>query len=514
MLDKLEFPTDSKTETQRVHERYQKAQALREKGINPYPYSFAPTHTAKQIGEITLKPEQKSGTIVTLAGRIMTLRRMGKAAFSHIQDQTGKVQFYIRKDDVGENIFDIFTHCELGDIVGITGEVFATKTGEISVYVQELTLLTKALRDLPDKFHGLKDTELRYRQRYVDLLTNTSVRDVFIKRSKIIQAIREFMDQKGFIEVETPLLQTQYGGAAARPFSTHINAWDMQMYLSISPELYLKRLLVGGFEKVYTICKNFRNEGVDHSHNPEFTMLEAYAAYWDYTDMSKLTEELYEYVAKKVLQTTKVTVYVREKGQTKQVEIDLKAPWQKKTLAQALKDQTGIDILPMNLEQIQEACKKNAIEPMPTWGGCALELFDELVEHTIVSPTHVIDRPREATPLCKEHRDDARLIEQNEPIAAGMELANMYSELNEPVTQRFLLQEQAQQLRGGDDEAHPMDDDFAKAVEYGMPPAGGLGIGIDRLVMLLLGQAALRDVILFPTVKPVIKEEEKEKKTN
>jgi lysyl-tRNA synthetase, class II len=352
---------------------------------------------------------------------------------------------------------------------------------------------------LPEKFHGLKDKELRYRQRYVDLIMTPEVKEVFKKRSAIIKAIRNFMESRGFMEVETPLLQTQYGGASARPFKTHINAWNMPMYLSISPELYLKRLIVGGFEKVFTICKNFRNEGVDHKHNPEFTMIEAYQAYADYNDMMKLIEDCYEFCALEVLGTTKVKRVVNEK----EVELDFKAPWPRLTMAEAIKKHISIDVDLMSVEDLKEFADKNKVEYKSTdgWGDLVLELFD-LVESKIIQPTHIIDMPKEGTPLCKRHRDDARLNEQCEPIGVGMELGNMYSELNDPLVQETELKLQVEKGRGGDEEAHPMDEDFINAIKIGMPPTGGIGWGVDRMIMLLLEQEGIRDVIFFPTMKP------------
>jgi len=507
--------TDSKNEVRRLAERYQKGQDLKATGVNPYPYNFNQTNHAKDIlaKHKGLVAEQHTGDIVRVAGRVVLLRSMGKAAFAHVQDETGKIQFYIRQDEVGEAMYASFKKVDMGDIVGLSGEIFATKTGEISIHAKEFTLLTKSVRDLPDKYHGIKDQEIKYRYRYLDLMLNQDVKEVFTKRSAMVSAIREFFANQKIMEVETPLLQTQYGGANAKPFITHINAWDMKMYLSISPELYLKRLIVGGFERVYTICKNFRNEGVDHSHNPEFTMLEVYLAYQDYNAMMELTEQLFDFVARKINGTTKATIYFRDdKGQAQPVEVDFKAPWPRKTTAQLIKEKLNVDILSSDEKTLRQFCSNNKITLAydATWGACVKAIFDELVEKTVIQPTHVIDRPRESSPLCKQHREDERLIEQCEPIVAGMEIANMYSELNDPVRQKKLLEEQSNQLRGGDEEAHPMDEDFIRAIEYGMPPTGGLGIGIDRMAMLLTGQSTIKDVILFPTVKPQVKDDVKE----
>ncbi|MFT4326244.1 MAG: lysine--tRNA ligase [Candidatus Woesearchaeota archaeon] len=483
-----------------MKEKRRKLQELKDLGINPFPYSFEKKHTSKDINEFndTLQAEEKSGVIMQTAGRIMTMRNMGKIAFSHIQDEDGKVQLYFAKDTLGET-YKLLKKFDLGDIIGVSGEVFKTRTGEVTLDVQSFELLTKSIKALPEKYHGLKDKELRYRQRYIDLIMNQDVKEVFKKRSVMIAAIREFLSARGFMEVETPLLQTQYGGASARPFETHINAWNMKMYLSISPELYLKRLIVGGFEKVFTICKNFRNEGVDMSHNPEFTMIEIYQAYADYNDMMKLIEECYEFCALKINGTTKVTHTVDDK----EITIDFKAPWPKKTMAQAIKDELSIDVLNMQKEDLQDFCDANGVEysSSDSWGDLVLSIF-ELVEDSIIQPTHIYDMPKEGTPLCKRHRSDDRLNEQCEPIGLGMELGNMYSELNDPDVQLEELKKQVEKGRGGDEESHPMDDDFINAIQVGMPPTGGIGWGIDRMAILLTGAASIRDVILFPTMKP------------
>lgn len=485
-----------------IEDRKAKLDSLREMGVEPYPHNFNPTHKAQEIlkKHSSIKPEETTDDIVKVAGRIMLLRSMGKVAFLTVQDETGRIQIIVKQDLVGEDKFKAFKKVETGDYFGAEGKVFATKTGEISVKASNIELLCKAIRPLPEKHHGLQDKELRYRKRYLDLIMNPDVKEALAKRSILLKAIREFMDSKGFMEVETPLLQTQYGGANARPFITHINAWDMNMYLSISPELYLKRLIVGGYEKVYTICKNFRNEGVDHSHNPEFTMLEAYQAYADYNDMMQLIEECYEYAALKVNGTTKV----KRVFNGEEITLDFKAPWPRVTLLEAIEEHLGIDATNMSVEELRQILDDNNVnyEGDLTWGLAVHLLFDELVEDKYVQPTHIIDRPRESTPLCKRHRKDDRLIEQNEPVAAGMELGNMYSELNDPIVQRKLLEEQASQLRAGADEAHPMDEDFVQAIEQGMPPTGGIGFGIDRMAVLLLEQESIRDVLLFPTMKP------------
>jgi len=493
-------------ENRLVQERIKKLNDLKELGINPYPYSYDVTHKALDVNTKydSLKEEEKVDDEVCIAGRIMNFRKMGKASFMHVQDQSGKIQIYLRKDDLPEGVYDIVKKFDIGDIIGIKGTIFKTRLGEVTVYAKECDLLTKTLEPLPEKYHGLQDTELRYRMRYLDLVMSSDVRKVFEKRSLMIRLIRDFLAERKFMEVETPLLQTQYGGASARPFVTHINAWNMPMYLSISPELYLKRLVVGGFEKVFTICKNFRNEGVDRSHNPEFTMIELYQAYTDYDGMMKLMEECFEYVALKLNGTTKVD-YVMPDGF--KVELDFKAPWKRVTLMDSIKEYVGIDVNTMSAAELEDFCISKTIEyENVEWGALVMAIFDELVEPKIIQPTHVYDRPKEATPLCKIHRKDSRLNEQCEPVCVGMELGNMYSELNDPLIQEALLKAQDERGRGGDEEAHPMDKDFINAIRVGLPPTGGIGWGIDRMALILLAQDSVRDVILFPTMKPLVEE--------
>ena len=508
---------DNKQDNRLIQDRIKKVNEIRELGVNPYPYNYEVKNKAKDLKEkySSLKPEEHTSDMVQVAGRIMLLRKMGKASFAIIQDDTAKIQVFLKKDEVGEDKYKVFKKSDIGDFFGFKGEVITTKTGELSVLVKDLQLLSKNIRPLPEKFHGLQDKELRYRQRYTDFIMNPEVKETFEKRSAIIKAIRDFMHEKGFIEVETPLLQTQYGGANARPFITHINAWDMPMFLAISPELYLKRYIVGGFEKVFTICKNFRNEGVDHSHNPEFTMLEAYQAYADYNDMMQLIEECYEYVSLKVLGTTKVKrTIIKEDASEEEIILDFKAPWPRVKFLDAIKEKLDLDVNEMGVDALKVTAENYnlEIENCESWGDYVSLLFDELVEDKYVQPTHIYDRPKEATPLCKRTKYDDRLNEQNEPVGAGMELGNMYSELNDPVLQRELLEEQASKLRAGADEAHPMDEDFVNAIETGMPPTGGIGWGIDRMIMLLLNQYSIRDVIAFPTMKPETQEEQGKKK--
>ncbi len=479
--------------------RMQKLQELQAAGVNPYPYTFRQTDHAKEINEkyATLKPGDHTKETVRIAGRVMLKRVMGKASFFHVQDQSGKVQIYLREDDLGKRYDLLIRTVDLGDFLGVEGTIFKTKMGEVTIHASSYEFLCKSLRSLPEKFHGLKDEELRYRQRYVDLVVNPEVKEVFMKRGKIYKAIREFLDERGFIEVRTPILQTQYGGAHAKPFITKINAWDMKMYLRIAYELDLKRLIVGGFEKIYDLSSCFRNEDADRTHNPEFAMMEIQWAYADYNDAMKLTEELWEYVAKNVMGTT-----VIEYGGKK---IDLKAPWKKMTVKEALKRLAKVDADALSDKELMALVKKHDIDHKGKTkrGELIVHLFEKLCEDSLVQPTHIIDHPKESCPLAKIHRKDSSLIERVEPFINGWEVGNCYSELNDPVLQRKLLEEQAAQGRGGDEEAHPMDEDFIKALEIGLPPNTGIGVGVDRMVMLLTGANSIRDVILFPTMRPL-----------
>jgi len=487
--------------------KVQKLKELNEAGINPFPYTYNQSHHAKSINETysSLQPAEHTDVNVSVAGRVMLKRVMGKASFFHIQDQTGRIQIYLTQDNLG-GVYDIITKkTDLGDIIGIEGHIFKTKMGEVTVEATTAVILCKSLIMLPEKYHGIKDIELRYRQRYLDLIMTPETKQVFEKRSLMIRIIREYFTQKGFMEVETPTLQTVYGGANAKPFTTHINAWNMKMYLSISPELFLKRLLVGGFEKVFTICKNFRNEDVDTTHNPEFTMLEIYQSYVDYNMMMEYLEQVYEKACIALHGTTKVKQHY--KGE--EVELDFKAPWKRMTMNDAIKKYANIDVSKMSEKALKNIIedKKIDYEGEFSWGLGVQLLFEECVEEHLIQPVHVIDHPKETTPLCKSCRYDNRLIERFESFCLGMEISNAYSELNDPILQRTLLEEQARQLRAGSSEAHPMDEDFVNAMEYGMPPAGGLGFGIDRMAIILTQQNSIRDVILFPTVKPIMDEE-------
>lgn len=493
--------------------KLRKLQELKEMGINPYPYTFNQLHSAQEINTkyTHLKPEEHTTDLVFVAGRIMLKRVMGKASFFHLQDQTGRVQLYLSQDLLGEKDYTTLAKkTDMGDIIGVEGKIFKTKTGEVTIEVKSAEILCKSLLMFPEKYHGLQDIELKYRQRYLDLIMTPQTKEVFLKRSKMLQTIREFFAEKGFVEMETPTLQTIYGGASAKPFITHINAWDMKMYLSISPELYLKRLLVGGFEKVFTICKNFRNEDVDPSHNPEFTMLEAYQSYVDYNMMMEIMEQVYEKSSLALNGTTKVKqIYNGE-----EVLLDFKAPWKRLTMLEAIKKYADIDASKMTEEHLLNLVETNNFEYEGkfTWGKGVEIIFKEMVEKKLIQPVHITDHPKESTPLCKTHRKDARLIERFESFCLGMELCNAYSELNDPLLQRKLLEEQAEELQHGNEEAHPLDEDFLNALEYGLPPAGGLGFGIDRMAVLLTGVDSIRDVILFPTMRPLTEEKKKEEK--
>lgn len=494
------------SEADLINERLKKLEEMRGLGINPYPYSYDQKDHAADILKryAKLKEEEQTKDNVKVAGRIMQLRRMGKASFAHLQDQSGKIQLYFRLDDVGEDNYKILKLSDLGDIIGVEGTVFKTKTGEITIYVKDFKILCKSTRPLPEKFHGLKDEDTKFRHRELDLIMNPEVKDMLIKRAKILRYIREFLDKKGFIEMTTPILQTIYGGANARPFVTKINAWDMPMYLKISPELFLKRLIVGGFEKIYDMNYNFRNEGVDKTHNPEFFMIEYYWAYADREKIIELTEELWEYVAMKLNGTTNIKY-----GDT---TIDLKRPWKKIKMADALKEFADIDIDKLSDDEIKDLMRGYNIEYKEDFSkGLAMSLlFEELVEDKLIQPTHILDHPIESTPLCKPTRYNPELVERTEFYINGWEIGNGYSELNDPILQKELLEKQAEQLRAGAEEAHPMDEDFVKAIETGMPPAGGLGFGVDRMIIILTGASSIREVIPFPIMRPEEKKQIKQ----
>ena len=479
--------------------RREKLATLQEGGKNPYEImKYDVTHHSKEIIENFEEFDKKN---VSIAGRMMSKRVMGKASFCHIQDLEGRIQCYVARDNIGEEAYAEFKKYDVGDIVGVKGEVFQTKTGETSIHTTEITLLSKSLQVLPEKFHGLTNTDLRYRQRYVDLIMNQEVKDTFVKRSKIISEIRKYLDSRHFIEVETPVLVPNAGGAAARPFDTHYNALDEDVHLRISLELYLKRLIVGGLERVYEIGRVFRNEGLSVRHNPEFTLLELYQAYTDYHGMMNLAEDLYRTVAQNVLGT----MVISYEG----VEIDLSKPFERLTMVEAVKKYTGIDFNEIKTEQEAKALADEhhvKYEDRHKKGDILNLLFEEFVEEKLVQPTFIMDHPVEISPLAKRKPENSEYTEGFERFITCREMANAFSELNDPIDQRKRFEAQEELKRQGDEEANSVDEDFLNALEHGMPPTGGIGIGIDRMVMLLTDSAAIRDVLLFPTMKTLGKE--------
>lgn len=486
---------------EQIAQRYQKLSELQSAGKDPFDvYKVERTHTSKQIRD---NYDDLEGKNVTVAGRLMAKRVHGKAGFSDIYDRYGKIQLYIRIDDVGEEKLKEYKSYDIGDIVSVTGRVFKTKTGEVSIHIIDFKLVAKSLKPLPEKWHGLKDPDLRYRQREVDIIMNQDVKETFLKRTAIIKSIREFLDNKGFIEVETPILSPIAGGAAARPFITHHNALNIDMYLRIATELYLKRLIVAGFEKVYDMGKDFRNEGIDIRHNPEFTMIELYEAYADYYDMMKITEDMIAYVCQKVNGTLKVTY--------QGTELDFTPPWNRITMVDAVKKYAGIDFNAIkDDEEARQIAKEKHLEFKKDIKDCKKAdilngLFEEYAEKNLIQPTFVCDYPVEISPLTKKKRGNPEFTERFEGFIFGRELCNAYSELNDPIIQRERFMQQAKERELGDDEAYVIDEDFMNALEIGMPPTGGLGIGIDRLIMLLTNAYSIRDVILFPTMKPEAK---------
>jgi lysyl-tRNA synthetase class 2 len=490
--------------------RRNKLKDIRALGFNPYPFSFeVNTNSKKILAEYNESaPEQNAA----IAGRVVAIRRMGKASFIHIQDAVGKIQAYVRKDDIGDKNYDLFKLVDIGDIIGIKGFVFKTKTGETSIHAKELELLSKSIRPFPvvkeevdengnkivhDKF---VDKELRYRQRYVDLIVNPDIKETFVKRAKIITFIRSYLDGLGLLEVETPILQPIYGGAAARPFVTHHNTLDIDLYLRIADELYLKRLIVGGFDGVYEISKNFRNEGMDKNHNPEFTALELYVAYKDYNWLMNLTETMISKACELINGTTKIKI-----GEN---EIDFKAPWKRISMLDSIKEYTSYDLFGKSEEEIRNAAKEMHIQTDPSMGSGKMidEIFSAKVEANLIQPTFITDFPLEMSPLAKKHRTEEGLVERFEVMCNGHEICNAFSELNDPIDQRERFENQARLRAKGDDEAMVVDEDFLRSLEYGMPPTAGLGIGIDRLVMLLTNEESIRDVLFFPQMKPEVKE--------
>lgn len=505
MSDATGIPDDERELDELMLRRRQELEELKKLGINPYPYEFPRNAVSREIKESFVDggPERS----VAVAGRIMSLRRMGKASFCHIQDSEGRIQIYLKRDDLGA-IYDAFRLLDIGDIIGIEGFVFRTRMGEITIHARTLTLLAKSLRPLPvpkEKVDGsgkktvydpFSDKELRYRQRYVDLVVNPEVREVFQKRAKVIAAIRRFFDEKGFLEVETPVLQPQYGGAFARPFVTHHNALDVDLYLRIADELYLKRLIVGGFDGVYEISKDFRNEGMDRNHNPEFTMMEVYVAYRDYRWMMEMVEALVSSVAVRVTGSMQVALGGRV--------LDFAPPWRRLTMFDAIREYTGKELRGRSPAELRAAATALGVEVGPSDGVGTIidEIFSTRVGHNLVQPTFITDYPVEMSPLAKRHRSEAGLVERFEAICNGQEICNAFSELNDPIDQRERFEEQMRARARGEEEIQPLDEDFLRALEYGMPPTAGLGMGIDRLTMLLTGTESIRDVIFFPAMKP------------
>ena len=488
---------------QRRREEYDELRAM---GVQPFAYEFPLDAEAAEI--LASFNDNEEPRDVGIAGRIMTMRRMGKASFAHIQDHTGKIQIYVKRDEVGDETYKMWKLLDIGDIVGVKGFVFRTRTGEVSVHAKELVLLAKSLRPIPvpkektDEqgnkiiYDQFTDKELRYRKRALDLILNPSVREVFLKRNALVRAMRQFLDGRGYIEVETPVLQSLYGGAAARPFVTHHNALDMTLYLRIADELYLKRLIVGGFHGVYEISKDFRNEGMDRSHNPEFTMMELYVAYKDYRWMMELTEEMLFAINRAVNNSSNAIVG----GQ----EIDFTPPYRRLSMFEAIAEHTGEDLRGKDEAGLREAAKRLHVDLEDSAGPGKIidEIFSERVEHKLIQPTFITDYPLELSPLAKKHRSEEGLVERFELYINGQEIANAFSELNDPIDQKERFMEQARLRARGDDEAMTFDEDYVETLEYGMPPTAGLGVGIDRLTMLLTGAESIRDVILFPTMRP------------
>lgn len=491
-----EFAEGNRDNPLRV-EKKRKLSALRARGIDPYPHDFARTAHAGDLATrySGMEPGDKDeGSRHRIAGRLMANRLMGKAAFFNLLDQSGSLQVYVKRNELSEEDLFVFDHLDIGDLVGVEGFMFKTQKGEVSLWANQLTMLCKSIEPLPEKFHGLTDVELKYRHRHLDLIMDGESRQVFQARSRMIREIRRFLDDRGFMEVETPILQPLYGGAAAHPFTTHHRALDMELYLKISPELYLKRLIVGGFEKVYDLGRNFRNEGIDRSHNPEFTMIEWYEAYTDYTYQMKQFEDLCAHLA--------VTIRGSSKFVYQDREIDFTTPWRRLTVYDGLRQYGQLDPETMSDDELFGKLQElgSPLEAAAGRGVMIMELFELLVEPHLWDPTFILDFPKEVSPLTKTHRERPELVERFEPYAAGMEIGNAYTELNDPLDQRERLREQ-EEKRVIDEEAHPMDHDFLHAIDVGMPPTGGVGLGIERMVMILTDRPSIRDIILFPTLK-------------
>jgi len=481
-----------------TQQRLDKLDEIRKFGMEPYPHKYEPTHTSSAIhrdfGEIQETPDETQP--IRVAGRIMTKRDHGKSSFAHLQDGEGRIQIYVRRDKVGAEPYKIYRRFDSGDIIGVEGVVFRTRTGELTVLASAVQLLSKSIRPLPEKWHGLQKKQTRYRQRYADLIMNPEVKDVFLKRTQIVQAIRDMLNSQGFLEVETPVLQPIYGGANARPFTTYHNTLEQPLYLRIANELYLKRLIVGGFERVYEFSRDFRNEGMDRDHNPEFTMLELYQAYADYHQIMALTETLIADTSEIIHGTTKIHY--------QEHEIDFAPPWRRLSMVDAVREYSGIDPTPLSADDLYKEAGKRGVELVgdETKGQIIAALFDAFVESKLIQPTFITDHPIEVSPFAKKKPENPEFVERFEFFISGMEVGNAFSELNDPVDQRQRFLEQATNLEAGDDEAFMMDEDYLRALEYGMPPTGGLGIGIDRLTMLLTNQYSIQDVILFPQMRP------------
>ncbi|MFP4403783.1 MAG: lysine--tRNA ligase [Candidatus Woesearchaeota archaeon] len=481
-----------------IKEMRRKHDELVKLGINPYAYSYDVNSSTKKIKEKYnhLENEEKINDEVKIAGRIISSRKMGKAAFLNLQDQEGNIQIYVRKDDLKDIEWKVFKLLDIGDFIGVNGTIFRTKKGEITIYVKSLTILSKSLRPLPEKYHGIKDAEIKYRKRYLDLIMNPKEKERFILRTKIINCVREFLNSKNFLEVETPVLQVLYGGTNAKPFKTHINVYNMPMYLRVAPELYLKRLMVAGFERVYEIARNFRNEGVDQTHNPEFTMIEWYEAYADYNTMMDRAEEMYKFIAKKLFD--KEIIFYND------LEIDISKKWPRIKMIDAIKKYLDLDVENLNEKELNDFVIQNnlQIKGNENFGSLVFAIFDKLVCHKLIEPTWIIDYPKEVSPLAKIHKSDDRFVERFECYIGGKEIGDGWSELISPIEQKNRFKNEQSAMRKGNDEAHPMDDDFIESLEYAMPPAGGIGVGIDRLVMLFTNYWSIRDVIFFPIMKP------------
>ncbi len=481
-----------KDTNQIIQQKIEKVKELREMGINPFGRKYDKKNYVKEI----LESEEGTDKIFKTAGRVMSYRAMGKNIFGHLEDPTGKIQFYAKQDEVGEENYEIFKKINVGDFIGIEGGVFRTKTGELTIRITKFEILSKNLRPLPEKFHGLTDVETRYRQRYVDLIMNREVKDNFVKRIEIIRYIRKYLEERDFLEVETPMMHPIAGGAAAKPFVTHHNALDMTLFLRIAPELYLKRLIVGGYERVFEINRNFRNEGISTRHNPEFTMMELYQAYADYNDMMNLTEDMVSSLAK--------DVFGSEEIEYEGVKINYAKPWKRMTMIEAIKEYTGKDFYTIKTqEETYKIAREFGIDVKPTDSYYKIinEIFEEKVEHHLVQPTFITEYPRELSPLAKNKEGSTEFVDRFEIFVYGRELGNAYSELNDPIDQKERFEDQMKEKEKGDEEAHMMDEDFVAALEYGLPPTGGLGIGIDRLVMFMTNSASIRDVIFFPHMR-------------